>query len=71
MKRIADEGDAGGKLVLLRLFLAFLLGWVVLRVVRRVSALLSPPSGGPRRRSLDPEREVEASWTEVDEEGTD
>jgi hypothetical protein len=57
--------------LLLRILLAFLLGWALLRVVRRVTASLSPPRKRPPGRSLDPERAVQAKWTEVDEEGAD
>ena len=56
--------------MLLRWILAFLVGWALFRAVRRISASLSPPKR-PERRSLDPDRAVEAEWSEVDEEGKD
>ena len=57
--------------MLLRFLLAFLVGWMLLRVVRRVSASLSPPPRRPTGRPLDPERAVKAQWSEEDEEGKD
>lgn len=58
--------------MLLRWLLMLLVGWALFRAFRRVSAVLSrPPREAARPRSLDPERAVEASWEEVDEEGAD
>lgn len=58
--------------MLLRWLLMFLVGWALFRAFRRVSAILfRPPREEARPRNLDPERAVEASWEEVDEEGAD
>ncbi|MEZ5065509.1 MAG: hypothetical protein R3B81_12325 [bacterium] len=54
----------------LRGLLALLLFWGVLRLFRAVGpapARPTPPEG--KRRGLDPEREVRASWSEVEDDG--
>ena len=56
---------------MLRWVLAILLGWWIFRIFRRIAAPAPPSPRGPRERQrpLDPGSAVEASWTEVDEEG--